>query len=164
MLQQFIHAKFKRTLPFGDYFVDRWEKAKALGFGEGSSIYDSALVLGEVSVGSNTWVGPFTVLDGLGGLEIGDWCAISSGVQLYSHDTIQRNITGGKADVEYAKTTIGHRCYIGPNTVIAKGITIGDGCIIGANSLVLESIPPNSKAVGTPCRILGPANSEMTDL
>ena len=44
VLRRYINREFKRTLPFGDYVVDRWEKAQALGFGSGSSIYDSALV------------------------------------------------------------------------------------------------------------------------
>jgi NDP-sugar pyrophosphorylase family protein len=77
-----VQLRWNRRLPFADYIVDRWEKAKALGFGEGSSIYDSALVLGDVRVGKNTWIGPFTVLDGPGGLEIGDNCSISAGVQI----------------------------------------------------------------------------------
>ncbi len=106
--------------------VDRWEKARLLGFGEGSSIYDSSLVLGRVKVGSQTWIGPFTVLDGSGGLEIGDHCSISSGVQIYSHDTVERSLSGGEAPIVRAATRIGSNCYIGPNAVIAKGVTIGD--------------------------------------
>lgn len=157
MLQAQVHRRWHRTLPFGDYFVDRWEKARLLGFGEGASIYDSSLVLGDVTVGCHTWIGPFTVLDGSGGLAIGDYCSISAGVQIYSHDSVQWAITGGEAEVERAPVTIGHRCYIGPNTVIVKGVTIGDGCIIGANSLVLHDIPTNSKAYGTPCRVVGKA-------
>ena len=53
-----------RVLPIGDYISDRWEKAKYLGFGENSSIYDSSLVLGTVQVGKDCWIGPFTILDG----------------------------------------------------------------------------------------------------
>lgn len=154
-----VNEKFRRTLGFGDYVVDRWEKAQVLGFGEGTSIYDSALVFGDVRVGRNTWIGPFVVLDGSGGLEIGDNCSISAGVQIYSHDTVSWAISGGTAPYEVARTIVGSRCYIGPNTVIAKGVSIGDGCIIGANSLVLADIPAHSKAYGTPCRILGAADA-----
>ncbi len=146
---------FKRILPFGDYFVDRWEKAKELNFGDGASIYDSSLVFGDVSVGRHTWIGPFTVLDGTGGLEIGEYCSISTGVQIYTHDTVEWSITGGKAKPKRTPTKIGSRCYIGPNTIIVKGVTIGDGCIIGANSLVNKDIPTGSKAFGSPCRIIG---------
>lgn len=151
-----VNEKFTRTLPFGDYVVDRWEKAKELGFGEGTSIYDSSLVLGDVKVGTHTWIGPFTVLDGSGGgLEIGSHCSISAGVQIYTHDTVERSLSGGVAPITQAPTRIGSNCYIGPNVVIAKGVTIGDKVVIGANSLVLRDIPSSSKAYGTPCRILG---------
>ena len=155
--QMHVREHWNRSLPFGDYIVDRWQKAQDSGFGEGSSIYDSALVLGDVKVGENTWIGPFTVLDGSGGLEIGEHCSISAGVQIYTHDTVQWAISGGKHSPEYAPVTIGNRCYVGPNTVIAKGVTIGEGSIIGANSLVLNDVSANSMAFGTPCHVVGPA-------
>lgn len=156
-----VSSKFNRALPFGDYVVDRWEKARELGFGEGTSIYDSSLVLGQVTVGRNTWIGPFTVLDGSGGgLEIGSNCAISAGVQIYTHDTVARQVSGGSAPVEHAPTRIGSNCYLGPNVVVAKGVTIGDGAVIGANSLVLDDVPAGCKAFGTPCRVVGKAVAE----
>ncbi len=150
-----VAAQWKRHLPFGDYVSDRWERARSMGCGEGSSIYDSSVVIGEVSVGQHVWIGPYTLLDGSGGLQIGDYCSISAGVQIYSHDSVHWAVSGGVAPYEYGAVKIGSRCYIGPNTVIAKGVTIGDGCIIGANSLVLSNIPAGSKAFGTPCRIVG---------
>jgi len=153
-----VQQRWNRSLPFADYIVDRWQKAQALGFGEGSSVYDSALVLGDVKVGTNTWIGPFTVLDGSGTLTIGSNCSISAGVQIYSHDSVQWAVSGGSAPYEYAPTLIGDRCYLGPNAVIAKGVRIGNGCVIGANSLVLSDIPENCKAVGTPCRVTGSAS------
>ena len=89
-----VREQWSRSLPFADYLVDRWKKARELGFGEGSSVYDSVLVLGDVRVGKGTWVGPFAVLDGSGGLEIGDNCSISAGVQIYSHDTVAWAVSG----------------------------------------------------------------------
>ena len=153
-LQFDVNRQWKRTLSFGDYVVDRWEKARSLGFDEGVSIYDSAIVIGDVKVGKNTWIGPFTLLDGSGGLEIGAWCSIAAGVQIYTHDTVAWATSGGVTPIERCPTKIGSQCYIGPNAIIAKGVTIGDGCIIGANSLVLCDIPANSKAAGSPCRVI----------
>ncbi len=154
-----VDARYDRTLPFADYIVDRWEKARLLGFGKGTSIYDSALVLGDVSVGEDTWIGPFVILDGSGGLVIGSHCSISAGVHVYTHDSVNWAISGGEAPYEHAPARIGDNCYIGPHTIITKGVTIGDGCIIGANSLVMSDIPANTKAAGSPCRILGPAQN-----
>lgn len=142
--------EFKRVLPFGDYFSDRWEKARFAGFGEGTSVYDNVVIIGDVKVGKNTWIGPNVILDGSGSLSIGDNCSISAGVQIYSHDSVKWAVSGGKEEYEYAATTIGSNCYIGPNVIVSKGIEIGDGCIIGANSFVNRSFPSNSKIAGNP--------------
>jgi len=155
-----VNEKFARTLPFGDYVVDRWEKAQLLGFGEGTSIYDSTLVIGSVVVGAKTWIGPFCVLDGSGGLSIGSNCSISAGVQIYSHDTVNWAVSGGAAPYEHSATSIGDCCYLGPNVVVGRGVSIGNGCVVGANSLVLQDLPPNSKAAGSPCRIIGSVSDE----
>lgn len=143
---------YQRSLPLGELLVDRWERAKKLGFGEGSSIYDSALVFGDVRVGKNTWIGPYVILDGSGGLSIGDYCSISAGVQIYSHDSVKWAISGGKEKYEYQATIIGNNCYIGPNTIIAKGVNLGDACIVGANSFVNHSYPAGSKIAGNPAK------------
>jgi acetyltransferase-like isoleucine patch superfamily enzyme len=146
---------WKRVLPTGDEISDRWEKAKYLGFGEGTSIYDSSLVIGDVKVGKNTWIGPFTILDGSGGLEIGDNCSIAAGVQIYSHETIHWALSGGKMEYTQSKTIIGDCCYIGPNTVVSKGVKIGSHCLIGANSVINNKLKSFTIAAGSPCKTLG---------
>ena len=153
-LRESKRKEFNRVLSFGDYFVDRLEKAEFLGFGKGSTIYDNTLVIGDVQVGENTWIGPNVILDGSGGLEIGSYCSISAGVQIYSHESVQWAISGGKEKYNYSKTKIGNNCYIGPNVVISKGISLGDKCIIGANSFVNKSFPANSNIAGTPAKII----------
>jgi len=155
-LRNEMWLKWKRDLPLEELLFDRWERAQSLGFGTGASIYHNSYVYGDVRVGEQTWIGPFTLLDGTGGLTIGSHCSISAGVQIYSHDTVAWALSGGNAAYEYAPTAIGSRCFIGSGTIITKGVTIGDGCIIGANSLVLESIPAGQKAYGSPCRVVGP--------
>lgn len=151
--RQQLRKRFKRTLPFGEYVSDRWEKAQFLGFGEGSSIYDSALVFGEVIAGRDVWIGPNTLLDGSGDtLRIGDKCHISAGTQIYTHDTVDLVLNDG--DNTHAPVTIGSRVYIGPNVVISKGVSIGDNVVIGANSFVNHDIPANSRAWGTPARVV----------
>jgi acetyltransferase-like isoleucine patch superfamily enzyme len=152
-------SDFNRSLPFADLLFDRWERAKSLGFGEGSSIYDSSYVFGEVIVGEKTWIGPFSIIDGSGGLKIGSNCSISAGVQIYSHDTVEWAVSGGVAPYAYAPVEIGDHCYLGPNVVISSGVTLGDGCVVGANSFVNKSFPAGSKIAGSPARIISSSNS-----
>jgi len=154
-LREEIKSRWNRSLPFADELFDRWERASFLGFGKGASIYDSSLVLGDVQVGEGTWIGPFTVLDGRGGLRIGKYCSISAGVQLYSHDTVKWALTGGVADEERQPTSVGDCCYIGPLSVISRGVIVGDHSVIGAKSFVKRDVPPFSIAIGCPARVVG---------
>ena len=56
---------------------------------------------------------------------------------------------------DIAPTTIGSGAYIGPNSMIAKGVTIGDRAVIGAMSFVNADIPAGKKAWGTPAKVVG---------
>lgn len=106
-------------------------------------------------VGKNTRIAPYTLLDGSGGLIIGDYCSISAGIHIYTQDTVKWAISGGKVEYERASVKIGNCCYIGPYTVIAKGVAIGDYCVIGAGSFVHRDIPPYTVTVGYPVTLWG---------
>src|SRR5262245_19185445 len=110
---------FNRRVAIGDLLTERADNAAAYGFGEGTTMYDSVLVLGDVRVGKNSWIGPNCILDGSGGeLRIGDWCDISAGAQIYTHHTVNRSTSLGEKRVECAPTKIGSGVYIGPNAII----------------------------------------------
>lgn len=147
--------QFDRSLPFTDEVFDRWERAKNLGWGEGSSVYDSAYIFGETAVGKNTWIGPFTIIDGSGGLVIGDNCTISSGVHIYTHNNVKQTLSGGKLPIDRESVSIGSCTYIAPQTVIAMGVTIGNHCIIATNSFVNKNFPDNSIIAGNPAKQIG---------
>jgi acetyltransferase-like isoleucine patch superfamily enzyme len=143
--------RYHRHVSVGDLLTDRWEVARDYGFGEGTSCYDNVLILGDVKIGRNCWIGPNVILDGSGqGLFIGDHVDISAGVHIYTHETVKRATSGGAAGIEYAPTRIGSRVYIGPQSVIQKGVTIGDGVVIGAMSLVNRDVPSDTRVWGIP--------------
>lgn len=154
-LRTAMRERFDRDLPLEELLFDRWERARSLGFGEATSIHHNSYVYGSVEVGRSTWIGPFTILDGSGGLKIGSFCSISAGVQIYTHDSVKWAVSGGRAEYERAPVTIGDACYIGSQSVIAKGVTIGEHSVIGSCSFVNRDIPPYSVAFGAPCRVAG---------
>lgn len=160
-LRSRMKSRHDRHVALGDLCTDRWETARFLGFGEGTSCYDNVLILGEVRVGGHTWIGPNVVLDGSGGLDIGDYCSISAGVQIYTHHTVAWATSLGQRPPERRPTRIGSGVYIGPNTIIAMGVTIGDRAVIGAISFVDRDIPAGARAWGVPARIRSPAETGL---
>jgi acetyltransferase-like isoleucine patch superfamily enzyme len=127
----------------------------------GKEFNDFCIIVGEPEIGDGTWVGYFTLLDGSGGLKIGRHCSISSGVQIYTHDTTRWSIEGLEKDIENythvdrAPVRIGDNVYVGANAIVLKGVSIGDQCIIGAGAVVTKSLPPRSIAIGVPARVVG---------
>jgi acetyltransferase-like isoleucine patch superfamily enzyme len=150
-----MRRSYDRDLPFEELVFDRSERARSLGFGEGASIYHNAYVFGDVAVGAQTWIGPFVMLDGSGGLEIGATCSISTGVHIYTHDTVRWALSGGAQEPERAPVRIGACTYIGAQAVVLKGVEIGDHCVVGAGALVTRDVPPFSIVDGVPARVRG---------
>lgn len=151
-----LRRRFDRSLPFADGLFDRWERARALGFAEGASIYDSALVYGAVKVGENTWVGPNVMLDGSGApLLIGAFCSLAAGAHIYTHDTVLWAVSGGALGKRTGAVTIADCVYIGAQALILPGVTIGTRCVIAGNSVVNADVPEGSIVGGTPARIIG---------
>ena len=113
-------------------------------------------VAGTPEVGEGTWIGAFTLIDGLGGLKIGRGCNISSGAQILSHSTARRCVTERKhPDVDKKPTELGDFVFVGANAVVQMGAKIGHHSIIGAGAVVLEDtvIPPYSLVIGVPARV-----------
>jgi acetyltransferase-like isoleucine patch superfamily enzyme len=154
-LRRRMRAKYHRHVATNELLYDRWELAKDYDFGEGTSVYDSCLILGPVKVGRHCWVGPSTILDGQGGLTIGDYVDIGAGAHVYSHNTINRVLTGHRAPLFKKATTIGSCCFISPHSIIAPGTVIGDHSFVAAASYVEGVFPPNSYIAGNPAKRIG---------
>jgi len=140
LLRKSMKDDFNRHVSIQDLFSDRRETAKFYGFGEGTSCYNNVLILGDVKVGKNTWIGPNVILDGSGGLEIGDYVSISAGVQIYTHHTVNYATSLGIKPIDKNSTKIGNGVYLGPNSIIQMGVKIGDKAIVGAMSFVNKNI------------------------
>lgn len=85
------------------------------------------------------------------GIVIGDGVVIKDNVMVFQQVTFGSH---GKKDktLEYPIIESGVKVYAGAK--IIGGITIGENAIIGANALINIDVPPNTIAVGIPCKIL----------
>ena len=127
----------------------------------GKEFNDFCVIVGEPKIGAETWVGYFTLLDGSGGLSIGRHCCVSSGAQIYTHDTVRWTMENLPKDhinyshADRAPVKIGDNVYIGANAIVLKGVTIGDQSVVGAGAVVTRSLSARSVAAGVPARKIG---------
>jgi acetyltransferase-like isoleucine patch superfamily enzyme len=116
-----------------------------------NSYNEHAWITGDPEIGDGTWIGPFTLLDGSGGLRIGAGCDISAGAQIYTHSSARRCVSRRTYNiVDRARTTLGDHVFVGAGAVILMGVTVGDGAVIGAGAVVSNDVAPYTVVAGVP--------------
>ena len=133
--------------------------------GEGVYIDDSAVVIGDVTLGKDVSVWPCAVIRGdMHSIKIGDRTSVQDGAVLHITHASDFNPDGWPLTIGQ-EVTIGHNaclhgCTIGDHVLIGIGANVLDGAIvenhviIGAGTLV----PPGKRLesgylyVGNPCR------------
>ena len=53
--------------------------------------------------------------------------------------------------------------YVGPAATILKGVTVGRGSFVEPGSLVTRDVPPMSRVMGNPARVVGPVVSPVAE-
>jgi acetyltransferase-like isoleucine patch superfamily enzyme len=88
-----------------------------------------------------------------GGITIGKYTIITSGVTILSHKLIPIR-SENKYIGEKVNTVIGDFCVIGTGAIIMSGVIIGDEVVVGAGAVVTKDIPSNCIVGGNPARII----------
>lgn len=107
-----------------------------------------------ISVGNNFFLNVNCKLMDSGKIAIGDNVFIAPNVCIITEEhamDIKQRIEG----LEYTHSVnIGDNVWICAGVIVLPGVTIGDNSVIGAGSVVTKDIPPNSLAVGNPCKVI----------
>ena len=111
---------------------------------------------GSIKLGTNVFLGPYTVIYGHGGVTIGDGTLVSMHCRiLSSNHTVPPAGTAIRSQPDILRPTkIGRDVWLGAGVTVLGGVTIGDGCVVGAGAVVSKDLPPNVTAVGVPARII----------
>lgn len=105
-----------------------------------------------ITLGKNVFINSCCNLQDQGGITIGEGSQIGHKVTLA---TLNHGIDPHDRGTLYpAPIVIGKNVWIGAAATVIPGVTIGDNSIIGAGSVVTKDVPPNSIAVGNPCRVI----------
>ncbi len=111
---------------------------------------------GNIDIGEGANFGPFCLVSGYGGVEIGKYTQIASHVVIlsYTHD-MDKSMPIKFQETPLKKVTIQEDVWVGAQVVVLPGVTIGTGSIIGAGAVVSKDIPEYSIAAGVPAKVVG---------
>ncbi|WP_247744032.1 acyltransferase [Shimia sp. R9_3] len=111
---------------------------------------------GSITVGSNSFVGAYTILNGHGGLTIGDNALIAGHCHIIAGNH-------GFADLNTPMISQGVNClgihieddvWLGSGVRVLDGVRIGHGSIISAGAVVTQNVEPYSIMGGVPAKLI----------
>jgi acetyltransferase-like isoleucine patch superfamily enzyme len=112
---------------------------------------------GTIELGHHVYVGEHVVIYGHGGVVVGDntlvgmhSCIVAANHRVPAAGRLIRR----ECDVPLP-VRIGSDVWLGAGVKVLGGVTIGDGCVVGAGAVVTKDLPPGSRAVGVPARVVG---------
>jgi acetyltransferase-like isoleucine patch superfamily enzyme len=140
----------------------RWRtralRSKFERFGRGSSVSFGTRILdpGNIRVGSRSTIPNTSVIDGRGGLTIGNDCLLGfeNVILTSTHASDRVDLPMLDQGMYEAPVSIGDDVWTGCRVVILPGVRIGSHAIIGAGAVVTNDIPDWAVAAGVPARVL----------
>lgn len=134
--------------------------------GRGVYIAQTAVVLGDVTLGDHSSVWYHAVLRGdINRIVVGHHTNIQDHAVLHLADdyacVLGNYVTVGHSAIVHA-CTVGDECLVGMGAVILDGAVIGEQSLIGARALVTQrtQIPPGSLVMGSPAKVVRALTAE----
>jgi len=109
-----------------------------------------------IKIGCNFSINSGAMIDGRGGVTIGDHVMVGPNVVIVSsiHDYQQFAKPMACQDHLLAPVEIGNDVWIGANAVINAGVKINDGAVVSAGAVVTKDVEANSIVGGVPAKII----------
>lgn len=110
-----------------------------------------------IQAGKAVSINTGAILDGRGGISIGDYVMIGPNVCIASSSHKHKNqdlpitLQGHKME----PVVIEEDAWIGANATILGGVTLGKGAVVGAGAVVVKDVSSNSIVGGVPAKVIG---------
>ncbi|MFI3258757.1 MAG: gamma carbonic anhydrase family protein [Rikenellaceae bacterium] len=142
--------------------------------GDNTFLAETAVVIGDVTIGRDSSIWYNTVLRGdVNSIRIGDRTNIQDGTVIHTlydgSKTPSQAILGNDVSVGHNVTIHGavieDNCLIGMGSTILDNAVVASGCIIAANALVLSNskLEPNSLYAGVPAKRIREVKPEQRE-
>ena len=105
----------------------------------------------KVHIGHNAWIGQYSILDGLGGIEIGNNFATGMHSLLWSHAKFGDTLEGCRWD-SLTPLTIGSDVWLSGGHTIVQPVVISDKAMTLAGAVVTRDLESNHVYAGIPAR------------
>lgn len=130
-------------------------------------IADTAVVIGDVTLGDHTSVWFHTVVRGdVHWIRIGNYTNIQDGSVLHVTNKLFPLSIGSRVTVGHKALlhgcTVGNDCLIGMGAVLLDGVEVGDGCVVAAGALLTpgKKFPPGHLIMGSPAKAIRPVEDD----
>jgi galactoside O-acetyltransferase len=112
---------------------------------------------GRITIGERSWLGPYCVIYGNGGVDIGRDVMIAAHTLITSvgHEHESLDVPMMHQPLRLAPVRIEDDVWIGARCTLLPGITVGRGAIVGAGSVVTRDVAPWAIVGGVPARVVG---------
>jgi acetyltransferase-like isoleucine patch superfamily enzyme len=111
-----------------------------------------------IIIGSNCSLPNHTLLDGIGGITLGDGVIFAPEVCVYSgsHNFNSFDLNALPFDnvILTSPVIIGDYVWVGRRAIILSGVVVGKAAVIAAASVVTKDVPPYAVVGGNPAKVL----------
>ena len=112
-----------------------------------------------ISIGGNSNINKHCLLDGRGGLTIGNCVDIAQDVYIW---TEQHDYNSPDYKAVCSPVVIDDYVWIASRATILPGVTIGRGAVVACGAVVTKDVPPLTVVGGIPAKIIGERDDMMS--
>lgn len=146
-------------------------KPEKISLGNNVRIGSYCILSGDINIGNYVHIASYSLLNGGGGIDIGDFVAISSFVRILTEnsDFSGESFATPMIDINYRndiilKTKIKKHVVIGSGSLILPGCHLEDGVAVGAMSMINQQTESFWLYVGIPAKKIKKRKKNILEL